>query len=163
VDPFPPLTGRPYADAVVDIRQATSADLDEVRRVVEAAYTPWIDVIGIRPMPMDEDSAALVGAGKVQVVEAEGAVAAVLIVERDADHLLIENLAVDPAVQGRGLGARLLGLVEDEARAQGLPEVRLYTHVLMASNIAWYENHGFVETSRDGTLPRRRVWRSKTM
>jgi N-acetylglutamate synthase-like GNAT family acetyltransferase len=148
---------------MVDIRQATNDDLDEVRRVVEAAYTPWIEVVGIRPLPMDADYGSLVAAGKTWVVEHEDALAAVLVLEPGADHLLLENVAVDPAAQGRGLGSRLLGHVEDEARARSLPEVRLYTHVLMASNIAWYERHGFVRAGEDGVLPRRRVWLRKVL
>jgi ribosomal protein S18 acetylase RimI-like enzyme len=106
---------------------------------------------------------AAVDAGKVLVVEGQGGLAAVLVLEEHDDHLLLENVAVDPAAQGHGLGGRLLVHVEEVARGRGAQEVRLYTHVLMASNIAWYERHGYVETGRDGTMPRRRVWLSKRL
>ena len=148
---------------MVDIRPATSEDVAEVERVVAAAYEPWIPVIGGRPLPMEADYAGLVAAGKVSVVDGQGALAAVLVLEPGPDHLLLENVAVDPAAQGRSLGSRLLAHTEDEARASGLPEVRLYTNVLMASNIAWYERHGFVRTSEDGTPTRRRVWLTKRL
>ena len=147
----------------MDIRQATDVDVDEVRRVVSAAYEPWVAVVGVRPMPMDADYAASVDEGKTLVAEDDGRVAAVLVLEDHDDHLLLENVAVDPAAQGRGLGGRLLAHAEELARGRGAQEVRLYTHVLMASNIAWYERHGYVETGRDGTLPRRRVWLSKRL
>ena len=147
----------------MDIRRATEEDLEEVQRVVAAAYEPWVAVVGVRPMPMDSDYAASVGDGRTLVAEVEGRVAAVLVLEEHDDHLLLENVAVDPAAQGHGLGGRLLAHAEEVARDRGTPEVRLYTHVLMASNIAWYERHGYVETSRDGTLPRRRVWLSKRL
>ena len=148
---------------MADIRQATSEDVHEVERVVAAAYEPWIAVLGGRPIPMDADYAALVDEGTVSLVETEGAIAAVLVLEHHDDHLLLENVAVDPGAQGRGLGSHLLAHVEEEARARALPEVRLYTNVLMASNIAWYERHGFVWTSEDGTPPRRRVWLTKRL
>ena len=148
---------------MVDMRPATYGDLHEVERVVAAAYERWIPVLGGRPIPMDADYATLVADGKVLVVAAAGALAAVLVLEQHDDHLLLENVAVDPAAQGSGLGSRLLAHVEDEARARALPEVRLYTNVLMASNIAWYERHGFVRTSEDGTPPRRRVWLTKRL
>jgi N-acetylglutamate synthase-like GNAT family acetyltransferase len=148
---------------MVDIRPATSEDVAEVERVVAAAYEPWIPVIGGRPLPMEADYAGLVAAGKVLVVEGQGALTAVLVLETGSDHLLLENVAVDPAAQGGRLGSQLLAHTEGEARARGLPEVRLYTNVLMASNIAWYERRGFVRTSEDGTPTRRRVWLTKRL
>jgi GNAT superfamily N-acetyltransferase len=39
-------------------------------------------------------------------------------------YLLLENVAVLPAAQGRGIGARLLALAEDRARAFRVPEIR---------------------------------------
>ena len=36
----------------------------------------------------------------------------------------------------------------EEARRRGLPEVRLYTNVLMERNIALYAKRGYVETER---------------
>jgi ribosomal protein S18 acetylase RimI-like enzyme len=147
----------------MDIRQATSEDVAEVERVVEAAYEPWIPVVGGRPLPMEADYAGLVAAGKVLVVGGQARLAAVLVLEPGPDHLLLENVAVDPAAQGRRLGSQLLARAVDEARARGLPEVRLYTNVLMTSNIAWYERHGFVRTGEDGSPARRRVWLSRRL
>jgi ribosomal protein S18 acetylase RimI-like enzyme len=65
-----------------------------------------------------------------------------------ADHLFIENVAVHPDHQGRGLGQRLLARAESEAGARGLPALRLYTNVKMTENFPFYEALGFVETER---------------
>ena len=62
--------------------------------------------------------------------------------------MLLENIAVLPAVQGRGIGGRLLTVVENHARACQVDEVRLYTHELMTENLAFYARHGFRETGR---------------
>jgi len=62
------------------------------------------------------------------------------------DHLLLENIAVRPGAQRAGLGRRLLGLAEQEAARLGLAEIRLYTHVTMTENIAFYQRHGYVIT-----------------
>ncbi len=149
---------------MTDIRQAGPDDLAEVERVVAAAYSRWIEVMGgARPVPMDSDYAALVAADEVWVVEKDGAVAAILVLRIEPDHLLLENIAVDPAAQGQGLGARLLAHVDDYARRQGRTSVLLYTNVLMTSNVAWYEHHGYVETGREGTSPRRRVFLVKSL
>ena len=68
---------------------------------------------------------------------------------RRADHLLLENIAADPADSGRrGSGARLLALAEEQAVAAGIGEIRLYTHVTMTENQAYYPRHGYVETHR---------------
>ena len=63
-------------------------------------------------------------------------------------YLLLENVAVLPAVQGRGIGARLLALAEDRARALHVPEIRLYTNAAMTENLAYCPQHGYTETHR---------------
>ena len=141
------------------VRQAGGADVAEVERVVAAAYTPWVDVMGgARPVPMDADYAALTAAGEVWVVEEDGSTVGILVLRVEPEHLLLENVAIDPAAQGRGLGARLLAHVDDHARRHDRDRVLLYTNVLMTTNVAWYERHGYVETGREGTSPRRRVF-----
>ena len=55
----------------------------------------------------------------------------------------IENIAVDPGLQGRGVGRELMGFAEEFARERGLPEIRLYTHRLMSENLAIYDHLGY--------------------
>src|ERR1035441_10801987 len=66
------------------------------------------------------------------------------------DHLLVENIAVRPAAQGRGAGSQLLALAEEQARELGYAEIRLYTHEAMTENIAYYPRRGYAETHRGG-------------
>ena len=61
----------------------------------------------------------------------------------ETDFLLIENLAVSPAHQGRGFGKRLLANAEFRALEFGYSEVRLYTNKLFAENVAFYGKHGY--------------------
>ena len=134
------------------VRPAVPADLRAVRRTVEAAYRPWVQVIGTRPRPMDADYTALIEAGAVFVIDPafdaaptgtpRTAAALVVLVPEDG-ALLIENVAVHPSWQGHGLGRRLLDFAEDRARSLAVPEVRLYTNVKMTSNIALYESLGY--------------------
>ena len=65
------------------------------------------------------------------------------------DHLWIDDVAIDPAWQGRGLGRLLLGFAEDEARRLGLPALGLLTNERYVANIAMYERHGYRETHRE--------------
>ena len=70
------------------------------------------------------------------------------MIEAQDQALLIENVAVDPAFQGQGLGRRLMAFAEQYAREHGLRELRLYTNKVMVENLAFYRNLGFVEVER---------------
>ena len=71
------------------------------------------------------------------------------------------DLAVARDRQGTGLGSTLLTFAEQQARAQGLPEVRLYTNEEMTENLSYYPRRGFVESHRSGDSGYRRVFFSK--
>ena len=64
------------------------------------------------------------------------------------DHLLIENLAVKPGNQGKGLGEIMLGQAEAVARSLALNEIRLYTNAAFATNLEFYQRRGFIEYRR---------------
>jgi ribosomal protein S18 acetylase RimI-like enzyme len=130
------------------MRTATASDTAAVRDLVERAYAQYVPRIGRRPGPMDDDYDGLVAAGEVSVLEDESGLVAILVLRAEHDHLLVDNVAVDPAHQGQGHGRRLLAYAEDEARRLGLPELRLYTHVKMTENIALYESLGWIEYER---------------
>ncbi|MCQ0016063.1 hypothetical protein [Actinomadura madurae] len=44
------------------IRTAARPDRPRIEEIVEAAYAPWAEVIGTRPLPMDADYGALIDA-----------------------------------------------------------------------------------------------------
>jgi ribosomal protein S18 acetylase RimI-like enzyme len=133
------------------VRAATEADRAAVERIVYEAYAPWVERIGMRPAPMDADYAALIAEGRVHVTgsaEVDGLI--VLIPEDGA--LLVENVAVRSRLHGQGIGRRLLAFAEEQARARGVPALRLYTNAKMTRNIALYESLGYAETERK-TIP----------
>lgn len=130
------------------LRPAVLADLGAVQAVVREGYTPYIARMGQKPGPMLADYAALIGAGAVTLAERDGRVAGVLVLLDRAGYLLLDNVVVDPAQQGQGVGRALLVHAEHEARRRGRPEIRLYTNALMTENIQMYARAGFVETDR---------------
>jgi len=130
------------------IRRARPDEAPLLRALVERAYEPWVPVVGRRPMPMDDDYAARVSAGEAWVLEEAGAVNGVLVLEDHAGHLLLDNIAVEPARRGKGDGRVLLDFAEAEARRRGFPEIRLYTNELMERNVALYAARGYAETDR---------------
>jgi N-acetylglutamate synthase-like GNAT family acetyltransferase len=145
----------------VVLRAAQPGDVPAISALVYAAYADYVPLIGREPAPMTADDAAAVAAGHTWVAEHEGTVVGVLVLEPAADHLLIENIAVSPTLQGLGLGVRLLGVADDEARRRGLPEIRLYTNAAMTKNIAFYPRHGYHETHRGGSDGFERVFFAK--
>jgi ribosomal protein S18 acetylase RimI-like enzyme len=130
------------------IRRATPDDVPAITRIVQAAYAAYIPRIGRKPAPMLDDYAAQVREGQAWVVEADGAVAGVLVLLAAPDHLMIHNVAVDPARRRTGAGRALLRFAEAEALRLGVAEVRLYTNETMVENIALYRRIGYRETGR---------------
>ena len=129
------------------IRPATARDALAIGELVERAYGPWVPIVGLRPAPMDADYGALVAEGDV-FVAGEPEVAGVLVLRPEGDALMVDNVAVDPARQGEGLGRALLDFASDQAAARGIEELHLYTHERMTSNVELYERLGWEEYDR---------------
>jgi ribosomal protein S18 acetylase RimI-like enzyme len=132
----------------IAIRPATPADADEIVEVVERAYHPYVERIGRRPAPMDTDAEPLIRTEEVFVL-ADGAELVGLIVLRSAsDHLLVENVAIEPARQRNGHGRALLEFAEAHGRDLGFEEIRLYTNAAMTENLGLYAHLGWLEYDR---------------
>jgi N-acetylglutamate synthase-like GNAT family acetyltransferase len=86
-----------------------------------------------------------------------------LVTRAECDHLLVDVVAVAPAVQGSGLGLALLERAERDARESGLAEPRLCTNESMTENLAFYPRRGFHETGRCVQDGFRRVFFAKAL
>ena len=145
------------------IRPATEADADVVTAIAQAAFEHYIPRIGVPPIPMLLDYPAAIRAGKVWVATDDAVVAGFVLLEDEPDALLLDVLAVSPASQGRGLGSLLLTFAETEARRRGYTRITLYTNEAMTENLTYYPRHGYVETTRETTANRHRVFFQKTL
>lgn len=91
---------------------------------------------------------------RIDLLTVDGALAGLIETVPIDGQLVIENVALVPAFQGRGLGRHLMSHAEAMARTLGLSATRLYTNVLMAANIRLYARLGYVvdrqETTPDG-------------
>jgi ribosomal protein S18 acetylase RimI-like enzyme len=134
--------------AGVTVRPAGARDVAALGRVAREAYRGYVPRIGREPAPMTADYARAVRDGLTWVAEEDGEIVGLLVLVVYPDHLLLENVAVLPSAQGRGVGARLLALAEDEARARRLGEIRLYTNEAMTENLAYYPRRGYTQTHR---------------
>ena len=126
-----------------ELRQAVPADAAAIRDLTRAAYAKWVPLIGREPKPMTADYDAAVARHRIDLLHIDGILAALIETIPEAGHLLVENVAVLPAFQGRGLGRRLMAHAETLARSQGLSEIRLYTNQRFAENIALYRRLGY--------------------
>jgi ribosomal protein S18 acetylase RimI-like enzyme len=130
------------------IRRAIAGDVPAIEALVRDAYAMYVPRIGRQPAPVTADHAGLVAAGQTSVAVVEGEIAGVIVLIPGDDHLLIENVAVAPAMQGRGLGRELMAFAERRAAELDLRELRLYTNQLMTENLALYPALGYTETRR---------------
>ncbi len=130
------------------IRPAGPADAAAVREIVDAAYRSYIPRIGKPPGPMLDDYPKRIADGQVWVLGDGAVIDGILVLEQTPDGFLLDNIAVAPNRQGKGVGRALLAFAEAEAVRRGWREIRLYTNALMTENIALYQRIGYVETAR---------------
>ncbi len=126
------------------ITRATAADAPLVRAISRAAYAEWVPLIGREPWPMTADYDAALRHHRIDLLRLEDEVVALIEIVPQPDHLLVENVAVLPEFQGRGLGRRLMSHAEAVATSLGHGTIRLYTNRRFARNIALYQRLGYV-------------------
>lgn len=132
-------------------RTAHPGEIAEVVRVIRTAFTPYVRALG-RDFPAEGSDqfaqrwaqvTAELGRGDVYVaLDNERIVGAARTKPQEKD-LYIEQLAVDPAQQGAGVGSWLLQRLDDVARVRGLGGLSLNTAEMAVANIRLYERHGF--------------------
>lgn len=124
-------------------RRAGPADAAAIRALTHAAYAKWVPVIGRSPKPMNADYDDAVREHLIELAHLDGAIVGMIELIPAADHLLLENVAVDPTAQGKGIGRQLMARVEQRATDLGLPLVRLYTNKAFAANVDFYLALGY--------------------
>ena len=130
------------------LRTATPADAPRLTGLVEAAYARYVERLGRPPRPMTEDNEEVVEQRAVTVAERDGSIIGLIVLGTDEEGFLVENVAVDPAEQGTGVGRLLLEHAEEEARRAGFASVHLYTPEQMTENLDLYERIGYEEFAR---------------
>jgi ribosomal protein S18 acetylase RimI-like enzyme len=143
------------------LRRATADDLPAIKAVIDAAYARYLTRMDKPPAPMFRDYGPSVRAGTTWVTGSP--ITAVLTLCARDDHLYVENIAVDPSAQGRGLGRALMEFAEQEAARRGLSRMALVTHEAMTENQAIYARLGYVEIERRSEDGYRRIYMEKSL
>lgn len=126
------------SDPSITLRAATAADADDVDRLVTAAFAHALGQIDLESI--DEPTL---------VAELEGATIATLRVHHTKDGWGVYGFAVDPALQGRGIGRDLLRRVCREAHAAGVERVHLEVSVENDRALGLYTSLGFAHEATE--------------
>lgn len=145
------------------IRAARSDDASAIEALVHRAYRKYLERMDRKPAPMTADYAELIARGGLWVLEVDGTLAGAILLQVADTYLHINNVAVSPDYQGRGLGARLLRFAENEARRRGTDELRLYTNEKMHENVAIYQRLGWLRYAEGEEGGFRRIFMKKTL
>jgi GNAT superfamily N-acetyltransferase len=125
------------------IRRGLQADAAEIRELTRRAYEKWIPVIGRQPTPMVADYDRGVREHMIDLLFLGATLVGLIETKHESDHLLVVNVAVAPAFQGRGYGRLLLDHAEQLATFLRLPEVKLYTNKQFTTNVEFYTRRGY--------------------
>jgi ribosomal protein S18 acetylase RimI-like enzyme len=143
-----PKRRSPDIRAQYAFRAATGDDVAALTGLVDAAYGHYVARIGGLPGPMTADYRQVISDCAVTVAEQHGSVVGLIVLAVTSDGFLVENVAVHPSHQGKGLGRALLDFAESEARRAGFDSIYLYTHEKMTENLTLYKRFGYVEFDR---------------
>ena len=130
---------------------------------MRAAYGHYVGRIGRLPGPMTADYATVIRERRVTVAESGGGIVGVLVLVVTGEGFLLENVAVEPAHHGKGLGRALLEFAEAEARHEGFDSIYLYPNEKMTENLALYAKIGYAEYDRRVEKGLARVYMRKAL
>lgn len=133
-------------------RLAGPEDVDTLRALLQAAFSPLLGVVSSRPTALDEDAATLrqrLAQGQLFAIgELAGrAVATACLLSTDSAAVAeIKRVAVLSQLQGQGCGQQLLAWLEPLALARGYVRLRLSIRRNLPGNLAFYLRCGYVQT-----------------
>jgi ribosomal protein S18 acetylase RimI-like enzyme len=129
----PPADGP--ADPELHLRLATVADADELERILVAAFD---SPAGDTAARLADDTTRMIA------VERDGPIVATLSLTREDDAGRIYGFAVDPPLQGRGIGRDVLRRVCRQLQEEGARQVGLEVAVDNDHALGLYTSLGFV-------------------
>ncbi len=129
----------------LEFAKASLSQREAIHRLMRRAFTPYARKLGRKPKagpyPWLE---AAIGRGDVYIALDESEIVGVIATSRRGDELAIDQLGVDPARQGGGIGGWLLEQIEQIARRDRLAALTLFTAEMMSDVVRLYDRHGFL-------------------
>ena len=131
----------------VQVRLALPVEAGAIAEIIRQAfgplendYTPESFAI---VTPSKEEIALRFDEGPIWVAVQNGEIVATVSAVHEPEWLYIRSMAVSPALQGLGVGGKLLDAVEVYAIENGFERLFLYTTDFSASAIRLYERNGY--------------------
>jgi GNAT superfamily N-acetyltransferase len=128
------------------LREATEADAGTLAALVREAFEEYrgrLDPPSGAHAETPQTVCDRLRSGRVVLAMAGEGPAGCVFYEKEEGRLHMSRLAVRPVYRGRGLGRILIEYVEGQARALGLPRVRLGVRIPLAQQRAYYERLGY--------------------
>jgi ribosomal protein S18 acetylase RimI-like enzyme len=130
------------------IEKAETTDAQGMKQCAITAYNHYILRTKLPPMPMLYDYNLIIKDHQAFVIKQNEIIIGILVLMHFEKGMLLDNVAILPEYQGKGLGKKLIEFAESEAAQQGYSEIYLYTNERMTENINIYSHLGFIETER---------------
>ena len=128
-----------------------TTEVPAIKLIARKSFERYVPLIGKLPAPMNAYFSGHVLKGTVFIAQSEKKRGSVLgyaiVLQRDGEWLL-DNIAVSPEAQGRGVGSALIVACETFLLKRGIQRYHLYTNEAMEQNLACYPEIGFVEMAR---------------
>jgi ribosomal protein S18 acetylase RimI-like enzyme len=141
----------------ISVRRARPSDAPALTALVNRAYAIEQFFVEGERTSVDEIT-RLVTSGAFLVLEAKGSIAAAVYVEaQENGGGYFGMLSVDPALQGMGIGTRLVRIAEAMCEAMGSTWVRLRIVNLREELGRWYKSLGYTEVGTAPYVPDRAV------
>jgi ribosomal protein S18 acetylase RimI-like enzyme len=148
----------------IRFRYAAAADCGAIMALVESAYrgevsrqgwTTEADLLGGQRTDAEEVGGILAEPQARLLLAMEGdRLLGCVLMRREPDGIYLGMLAVQPGLQARGLGKRLLGEAEARARSEfGAKQARMTVIEQRRELIAWYQRRGYVDTGHTEPFP----------
>lgn len=126
------------------MRKASQDDAKEIVNCVNLSYEKYVSRMGKKLEPMLLDYNQIIKEENAFVGEYEGVIVGIFVLKINGDYISLENIAVNPLYQGKGIGKALMNFAEDFTIEKGFNELRLYTNVKMEENIEIYKKQGYL-------------------
>ena len=133
----------------IELRLAEIKDAAAIRRLTREAYSKWVQAIGREPYPMTADYEGAVLNHRFDLLYVGGILAALIETVDEGHQLLVENVAVSPDFQRRGLGSKLMAQAEKIALSLGHRRIWLYTNDRFTGNVQLYTRLGYCVVSEE--------------
>ena len=121
-------------------REAKLEDHKIIITIAQKAYEKYVERMGKEPAPMRP---VIQKEDVVFVCEDNKQVIAFAILVKINDQIILDNIAVDPPHQKKGIGNNFIKFIEEYLMEQKVNKYQLYTNEMMFENIDWYQKIGF--------------------